>query len=105
MLMEKLECPHCHNSLSRYKAGMKFHIDNGEFGIKCSHCQKYIRLSKGGFKSWHYALIGGLSLFCGCIGKDIMRTNSLSMFTIFYISGFALLWLIVLIVNSIRVRI
>jgi len=84
---------------------MKFHADASKFGIKCNNCQQFICLSKGGFRSWHYALIGGLSGFCGCIGEDIIGTNSLGIFTIFYILGYALLWLIMFAINSIRMRV
>ena len=84
---------------------MKFHADSGEFGMECSHCKQFVRLSGGGFKSWHYALICGLSYFCGCIGEDITGTDSIGVFSLFYVLGFALLWLIMLAINSIRTRI
>lgn len=83
---------------------MKFHAETGKFRIKCNHCQQYVYLSKGGFRSWHYALIGGLSGFSGCIAEDIMDTYNLGIFTIFYVSGYVLLWLIALAINSIRVK-
>ena len=80
---------------------MKFHGNTGKFGIKCNHCQQFVCLSKGGFRSWHYALIGGLSGFCGCVAEEILDTYNLGIFTIFYVSGYVLLWLIMFAFNSI----
>ncbi len=104
-MIKPVICPHCHSALPHYKAGMKFHANTRNFGVKCNHCQQFIPLSRGGFRPWHYALIAGLSGVFGCVGEDIMGTYSHSTFTIFYICGFALLWLVMFFINSYRIRV